>query len=151
MENNIYKKLVPKGIPEASLSEKIDPISEPIWKHNINGKITYQRFSEMTNNQLKYVFENLSLRLSNAYKQLQVYMIKAEQLQEEASLRDLELKFKEFDVLYAERNATLKRFTDAELFVEFKRRALINNDFYENSFKVQTDIHNIKKQQLIKH
>lgn len=148
MENK-YKKEVPKGI-EASLIEKIDPIFEPVWKHTINknGKTVnyFQRFSEMSLTQLQYVADEATKRFNNADSQVQIYQIKLEQIFEEYAERNKKVVFKFSSKISNTRNASLKSFSDEEFLVEFKRRSLINDKFYEFSFKVQAEIHNNKKQ-----
>ena len=148
MENNIYKKPVPKGI-EASLAERIDIISEPVWKHTINkdGKTNtyFQRFSEMSNSQLSFILKECIKRWNSIWNQEAIYMQKLEQIEFEFEQRNLKFPSIINDKLYkSKRVVNLVSFSNEEILLEIKRRSLINDDFYQQVFKTEANIHNNK-------
>lgn len=153
MENK-YKRPVDKGIDITLLDEKIDLIQDPVWKHTIydkntnKTKISIQRFAEMKNSQLIHVANEAVKRWNNADLQQQIYQTKLDQIEEEFQERGKKFVINGFNKLANNRNANLKSFSDQEFLVEFKRRCLIKEEFYDYSFNIQADIH--KQKQLIK-
>lgn len=150
MENNIYKKPVPKGI-EASLVEKIDPISEPVWKHTITEKnktsTYFQRFAEMSNSQLSHVLKECIKRWNTIWNQELIYMQKLEQIELEFENRKLKFPSIISDKLYKTRRiVNLTSFSNEEILLEIKKRSLADDNFYQQTFKTQAEIHNHKKQ-----